>query len=73
MLTKLCVFIGRFEDIDGIDCYVATPSFDYPKDQLVLVLTNVFGAKYIKNQVCMIQPEYISCRLLTLFALIYSS
>ncbi len=73
MLTRLRVFIGQFEDIDGIDCYVATPSFDYPKDQLVLVLTNVFGAKYIKNQVCKIQPEHIPSRLLILFVLIHSS
>ncbi len=42
---------GRIEDINDIDCYIVTPSVIYPKGQVVLVLTNVFGAKYIKNQV----------------------
>ncbi|KAF7364288.1 Dienelactone hydrolase endo--beta-d-glucanase [Mycena sanguinolenta] len=34
---------GKIETIGGITCYVATPAVDYPKDKVVLMLTNVFG------------------------------
>jgi len=42
---------GKFEEIGGINCYVATPSSDdYPKDKVVLFLTDVFGLELINNK-----------------------
>lgn len=41
---------GTFEKIGGVNCYVATPSGDYPKDKVVLFLTDVFGIILINNQ-----------------------
>jgi len=34
---------GKIEKIGGIECYVATPTSDYPKDKALLFLTDVFG------------------------------
>ncbi|PCH44449.1 alpha/beta-hydrolase [Wolfiporia cocos MD-104 SS10] len=34
---------GKIEQIAGIECYVATPSGDYPKDKVLLYLTDIFG------------------------------
>ncbi|KAM5544179.1 hypothetical protein V8D89_001839 [Ganoderma adspersum] len=42
---------GKMETIAGIDCYVATPSGDYPKEKVVLFLTDVFGIPLINNKV----------------------
>lgn len=42
---------GKYETINGIKCYVATPSVDYPKDTVLLFLTDVFGIDFINAQV----------------------
>ncbi|KAK7050314.1 hypothetical protein R3P38DRAFT_1743046 [Favolaschia claudopus] len=34
---------GKIDPIGGVRCYVATPTVDYPKDKVVLFLTDVFG------------------------------
>jgi dienelactone hydrolase len=34
------------EEINGIKTYVATPKVDYPKDKVVLYLTDVFGLDF---------------------------
>ncbi|KAG2110573.1 dienelactone hydrolase [Suillus discolor] len=34
---------GTPETIDGVACYVATPTVDYPKDKVILFLPDVFG------------------------------
>ncbi|KAG5651122.1 hypothetical protein H0H81_009774 [Sphagnurus paluster] len=34
---------GKWEEIGGVRCYVATPRVDYPKDKAVLFLTDIFG------------------------------
>ncbi|KAG1801754.1 dienelactone hydrolase [Suillus variegatus] len=34
---------GTLETIDGVACYVATPTVDYPKDKVILFLPDVFG------------------------------
>ncbi|KAG1898557.1 dienelactone hydrolase [Suillus fuscotomentosus] len=34
---------GTLEIIDGVSCYVATPTVDYPKDKVILFLPDVFG------------------------------
>ncbi|KAJ7634474.1 Alpha/Beta hydrolase protein [Roridomyces roridus] len=34
---------GKVEHIGGIECYVAKPAQDHPKDKVVLFLTDVFG------------------------------
>ncbi|KAI0642093.1 alpha/beta-hydrolase [Trametes meyenii] len=40
---------GQFTKVGGIDTYVATPSGDYPKDKVVLFLSDVFGLKLENN------------------------
>ncbi|KAJ7432183.1 Alpha/Beta hydrolase protein [Mycena galericulata] len=40
---------GKTEKIGGIDCYVATPTADFPKDKAVLFLTDVFGLALNNN------------------------
>ena len=42
---------GKIEKIRGVECYVATPFGDYPKDKVVLFLTDVFGIPLINNKV----------------------
>lgn len=42
---------GKFEKIGGFNCYVATPTGDYPKDIVVLFLTDVFGLALNNNLV----------------------
>lgn len=42
---------GKFENIGGFNCYVATPTGDYPKDIVVLFLTDVFGLALNNNLV----------------------
>ncbi|KAH9479730.1 Protein AIM2 [Psilocybe cubensis] len=41
---------GKWEDIAGVNTYVATPSGDYPKDKAILFLTDVFGPQLINAQ-----------------------
>ena len=42
---------GKFEEIGGVSCYVATPEGDYAKDTVVLYLTDAFGVPLPNNQV----------------------
>jgi hypothetical protein len=37
--------------IGGIECYVATPTVDYPKDKVLLFLTDVYGHIFHNAQV----------------------
>ncbi|KAJ7039223.1 hypothetical protein C8F04DRAFT_321879 [Mycena alexandri] len=41
---------GKFEHIRGARCYVATPTVDYPRDKVVLFLTDAFGLSLPNNQ-----------------------
>ncbi|KAJ6568382.1 dienelactone hydrolase endo-1,3,1,4-beta-D-glucanase [Mycena vulgaris] len=41
---------GKIETIGGIECYVATPTVDYPKDKVLLFLTDVFGLDLVNNK-----------------------
>ncbi|KAI0741665.1 dienelactone hydrolase endo-1,3,1,4-beta-D-glucanase [Daedaleopsis nitida] len=41
---------GKIEQIGGIECYVGTPFSDYPKDKVVLFLTDVFGIPLVNNK-----------------------
>ncbi|KAK7050315.1 dienelactone hydrolase endo-1,3,1,4-beta-D-glucanase [Favolaschia claudopus] len=41
---------GKTETIGGIRCYVATPTVDYPKDKVVLYLTDAFGLELVNNK-----------------------
>ena len=45
-------FVGAYETIGGVHCYVATPQGDYPKDKVVLYLTDVLGIALVNNRVC---------------------
>ncbi|KAI0305247.1 alpha/beta-hydrolase [Multifurca ochricompacta] len=40
---------GKYEEINGIKTYVATPQGDYPKDKAILYLTDVFGLELPNN------------------------
>ncbi|KAJ6582981.1 dienelactone hydrolase endo-1,3,1,4-beta-D-glucanase, partial [Mycena vulgaris] len=40
---------GKMEKLGGIQCYIATPTVDYPKDKVVLLLTDVFGLALNNN------------------------
>ena len=53
MLSYGCV--GKVEEIDGVDCYVATPSQDYPKDKVLIFLTDAFGLGLVNNKVSIIR------------------
>jgi hypothetical protein len=44
-------FQGKWEKIGEVDCYVATPEKDYPKDKAILLLPDVFGPQLINAQV----------------------
>ncbi|KAK6992957.1 dienelactone hydrolase endo-1,3,1,4-beta-D-glucanase [Favolaschia claudopus] len=41
---------GKMEVIGGIECYIATPTIDYPKDKVVLLVTDVFGVPLVNNK-----------------------
>ncbi|KAI0917870.1 hypothetical protein AcW1_006887 [Taiwanofungus camphoratus] len=41
---------GKIEQIGGVECYVATPTGDYPKDKVILFLTDVFGIPLPNNK-----------------------
>ncbi|KAF9523366.1 Alpha/Beta hydrolase protein [Crepidotus variabilis] len=41
---------GKWEKIGGVDCYVGTPTVDYPKDKAILFLPDVFGPQLINAQ-----------------------
>jgi len=41
---------GKWEEINGVNCYVATPSGDYPKDKVLLFLPDIFGPQLINAQ-----------------------
>ena len=43
--------LGKYEQIGGFKCYVATPPGDYPKDKVILFLTDVFGLPLVNNLV----------------------
>ena len=51
-LVWLIATTGVTQKIAGIDCYVSTPTGEYPKDKVVLFLTDVFGIPLINNRVC---------------------
>ena len=42
--------LGKWELIGGVNSYVATPAIDYPKDKVVLLLTDVFGPQLVNAQ-----------------------
>jgi hypothetical protein len=43
---------GKTEIIDGHEVYVATPTKDYPKQEALLLLTDVYGLALNNNKVC---------------------
>ncbi|KAJ7099938.1 dienelactone hydrolase endo-1,3,1,4-beta-D-glucanase [Mycena belliarum] len=43
---------GKIDKLGGVECYIATPTVDYPKDKVVLFLTDVFGLA-LKNNLLM--------------------
>jgi len=41
---------GKWEKVGGVESYIATPTADYPKDKIILFLTDVFGVQLINAQ-----------------------
>ncbi|KAL1746900.1 dienelactone hydrolase [Schizophyllum fasciatum] len=41
---------GKIETINGVEAYVATPEQDYPKDKVLLLLTDIFGVPLVNNK-----------------------
>ncbi|KAI0369103.1 hypothetical protein BV20DRAFT_1053402 [Pilatotrama ljubarskyi] len=41
---------GNIQQIGGVECYVSTPAGDYPKDKVVLFLSDVFGIPLVNNK-----------------------
>jgi hypothetical protein len=42
---------GTVEKLNGVDCYIATPSGDYDKTKVLLLLTDIFGWEFVNNRV----------------------
>ena len=42
---------GKWETIEGIRTYIATPTVDYPKNKAILYITDIFGVDLINHQV----------------------
>ncbi|KAG6898562.1 hypothetical protein C0993_006011 [Termitomyces sp. T159_Od127] len=61
---------GKWEMIGGVNSYVATPTVEYPKDKVVLLLTDVFGPQLVNSQLLadsfakngfkVIAPDYLN-------------
>jgi hypothetical protein len=51
-ISKRFVLTGRIEVINGINCYVATPSCDYDQSKVLLYLTDIFGWSFVNHRVC---------------------
>ncbi|KAK7044882.1 dienelactone hydrolase endo-1,3,1,4-beta-D-glucanase [Favolaschia claudopus] len=47
---------GDVVRMSGVSCYIATPTFDYPKDKVVIYLTDVFGLA-LKNN-CLLADDF---------------
>ncbi|KAJ8487117.1 hypothetical protein ONZ45_g14439 [Pleurotus djamor] len=41
---------GKWEVLNGVETYVATPEIEYPKDKAVLFMTDIFGPRMINIQ-----------------------
>jgi dienelactone hydrolase len=41
---------GKWEEINGVRSYISTPTQDYPKDKVLLFLTDIFGPELINNR-----------------------
>ncbi|KAJ7445853.1 hypothetical protein FB451DRAFT_1055416 [Mycena latifolia] len=41
---------GTIETIGGVACYAATPTVDYPKDKVLLFLTDVYGLELVNSR-----------------------
>ncbi|KAI0073690.1 alpha/beta-hydrolase [Panus rudis PR-1116 ss-1] len=41
---------GKIEEIGGVRCYVAVPEVEYPKDNVVLFFSDLYGIDFINNQ-----------------------
>ncbi|KAK0497340.1 dienelactone hydrolase endo-1,3,1,4-beta-D-glucanase [Armillaria luteobubalina] len=54
---------GKIEQIGGVECYVATPTVEYPADKVVLLLPDVFGIILPNAQLTAFQtiiPDYLN-------------
>jgi hypothetical protein len=50
---------GKWEKIDGVESYVATPAGDYAKDKVVLFLSDIYGPQLPNAQVSLCEIRFI--------------
>ncbi|KAJ7748792.1 Alpha/Beta hydrolase protein [Mycena maculata] len=41
---------GKIEKIGDVECYIATPTIPYPKDKVLIFLTDIFGLALANNR-----------------------
>ncbi|EKM50544.1 uncharacterized protein PHACADRAFT_104829 [Phanerochaete carnosa HHB-10118-sp] len=51
--------VGKLLTIGGVKCYVATPQGDYPKDKVVLFLTDLLADGFAQNGLKTIAPDIL--------------
>ncbi|KAK2462237.1 hypothetical protein APHAL10511_005733 [Amanita phalloides] len=61
---------GKWENIGGVECYVATPAGDYPADKVVLFLADIYGPQlpnaqllvddFANNGFKTVAPDYLN-------------
>lgn len=54
--AEINVRAGKIEYIDGVQCYIATPTSDYSKEKVLLYLTDAFGIPLANNKV---EPRFL--------------
>ncbi|KAJ6632109.1 chlorocatechol-degradation protein [Mycena sp. CBHHK59/15] len=47
---------GKTATIDGVECYIATPTTPYPKDKALIFLTDIFGLALPNN--CLLANDF---------------
>jgi hypothetical protein len=50
-MESSCLYTGTIESIGGVECYVGTPSIEYPHNKVLLYLSDVFGLALVNNKV----------------------
>ena len=50
---------GKYEEINGIKTYVATPTKDYPKDKALIYICDIYGLELPNNLVRIHEYPYL--------------
>jgi hypothetical protein len=60
---------GEVKKINGVDCYIATPTVEYPKEKVLLYLTDIFGfafnnCRLLADAFAKVRPSAHECGIL---------